>query len=65
MRGKEVYVCDCKNDRIQVFDAYESFVRQWGTKAEGEGQLRLPRRMSMSDGELFVSDENNRIQVFS
>ena len=42
-----------------------SFVRQWGSEGSGQGQLKNPRDVAVSEGEVFVCDSyNERIQVF-
>ena len=41
------------------------FVRQWGTRGEGEGQFKRPYGVCVSGGEVSVCDSgNHRVQVF-
>ena len=56
--GKEVFVSDARNGRIQVFDLDGNFKRQFG------GLVR-PMNLAVAGGELYVADYwNDRIQVF-
>ena len=55
-----------KNNRIVKFTRDGKFIKEWGSKGPGRGQLSEPHTMAMdSRGRLFVGDrENNRIQIF-
>jgi len=55
------------NNRIVHFAADGTFIKQWGSKGSGAGQLSEPHTIAMdSRGRIFVGDrENNRIQIFS
>lgn len=55
------------NNRIVHYAADGSYIKQWGSKGSGPGQLSEPHTIAMdSRGRLFVGDrENNRIQIFS
>jgi hypothetical protein len=56
-----LYLLDAQNTRIVVFDAKGSFVRQFGTKGGGPGELQAPLGMEiLSDGRVVVSDLANR-----
>ena len=48
------------------FDRTGKFLKDWGSKGSGPGQLSEPHTIAMdSRGRLFVGDrENNRIQIF-
>ena len=48
------------------FDRTGKFLKEWGSKGSGPGQLSEPHTIAMdSRGRLFVGDrENNRIQIF-
>src|SRR5205085_270885 len=72
-----VYVADSLNDRVQVFDADGTFLRQWGEPGTGDGQfdelygtgpgqLRHPEGLAVDpDGNLYVTDPGNyRVQEF-
>src|SRR5258705_3110912 len=66
----DVFVTDShrngKNNRVVRFTKDGTFVKEWGTKGSGRGQLSEPHTIAMdSRGRLFVGDrENNRIQIF-
>jgi DNA-binding beta-propeller fold protein YncE len=55
------------NNRVMRFTRDGRFVKAWGTKGSGPGQISEPHTIAMdSQGRLFVGDrENNRIQIFS
>jgi sugar lactone lactonase YvrE len=55
-----------KNNRIVHFTKEGKFVKEWGRKGSGRGELSEPHTIAMdSRGRLFVGDrENNRIQIF-
>jgi DNA-binding beta-propeller fold protein YncE len=55
-----------KNNRVVKFDKTGKFLKEWGTKGSGPGQMSEPHTIAMdSRGRLFVGDrENNRIQIF-
>ena len=53
---------------LLVYDLNGTFLRQIGTRGNGEGQLSSPYGISISEsnGDIFVCDhDNNRIQIFS
>jgi len=55
-----------KNNRVVKFTKDGTFIKEWGTKGSGPGQISEPHTIAMdSSGRLFVGDrENNRIQIF-
>lgn len=55
-----------KNNRVVHFTKDGRFVKEWGRKGSGQGELSEPHTIAMdSQGRLFVGDrENNRIQIF-
>jgi DNA-binding beta-propeller fold protein YncE len=63
----EVAVTDCHNHRVQIFDSEGKYKRQFGTKGkEADGQLHCPTSLaSDSHGNLLVTDQTNRLQVFN
>jgi sugar lactone lactonase YvrE len=66
----DIFVTDShrngKNNRVVRFTKEGRFVREWGGKGSGPGQLSEPHTIAIdSRGRLFVGDrENNRIQIF-
>ena len=63
----ELYVCDSRNCRIQVFDLDLKFKRSFGKYGHGKGQFSFPADVDFdSSGNIYVTElKNNRIQVFS
>ena len=68
--GGDIFVTDShrngKNNRVVRFRKDGTFVKEWGTKGSGPGQISEPHTIALdSRGRLFVGDrENNRIQIF-
>jgi DNA-binding beta-propeller fold protein YncE len=66
----DIFVTDShrngKNNRVVKFDRNGKFLKEWGRKGSGPGELSEPHTIAMdSRGRLFVGDrENNRIQIF-
>ncbi len=63
----EVFVADGYiNNRIVHFDARGRFIKAWGKRGLGVGELNLPHGIALdSKGRLYVVERNNaRIQVF-
>jgi hypothetical protein len=66
----DIFVTDShrngRNNRIVKFTKEGKYVREWGGKGSGRGELSEPHTIAMdSRGRLFVGDrENNRIQIF-
>lgn len=61
------YVSDgYENTRVMRFDARGRFLRQWGSRGSGPGQLDLPHGIALdSMGRVYVADRSNaRVQVF-
>jgi sugar lactone lactonase YvrE len=54
------------NARIVKYDKTGKFIKEWGRKGTGPGELDTPHALAMdSKGRLFVADRNNnRIQIF-
>ena len=69
--GGNIFVTDShrngRNNRVVKFTRDGRFIKDWGVKGSGPGQLSEPHSIAMdSQGRLFVADrENNRIQIFS
>jgi len=68
--GGEIFVTDShrngKNNRVVKFSRDGTFIKEWGHKGSGPGEISEPHTIAMdSRGRLFVGDrENNRIQIF-
>jgi sugar lactone lactonase YvrE len=66
----DVFVTDShrngKNNRVVKFTKDGKFIKEWGKKGSGPGEISEPHTIAMdSRGRLFVGDrENNRIQIF-
>src|SRR5262245_30088357 len=66
----DIFVTDShrngKNNRVVKFDRNGKFLKEWGRKGSGPGEISEPHTIAMdSRGRLFVGDrENNRIQIF-
>ena len=54
------------NARIVKFEKTGKFIKTWGHKGSGPGELDIPHAIAMdSQGRLFVGDrQNNRIEIF-
>jgi DNA-binding beta-propeller fold protein YncE len=66
----DIFVTDShrngRNNRVVKFTKDGVYVKEWGRKGSGRGELSEPHTIAMdSRGRLFVGDrENNRIQIF-
>ncbi len=66
----DIFVTDShrngKNNRVIRFSKEGKFIKEWGMKGSGRGEISEPHTIAMdSRGRLFVGDrENNRIQIF-
>src|SRR5215471_2089138 len=54
------------NARIMKFDKHGKFIKTWGKKGSGPGEMDIPHALAMdSRGRLFLADRgNNRVQIF-
>jgi DNA-binding beta-propeller fold protein YncE len=54
------------NSRVVQFSKDGRYLKEWGTKGQGEGQFNLPHAIVLDqDGRIYVGDrENDRVQVF-
>jgi len=61
-----IYVLDSKNFRVQVFDSNRKFLRSFGRRGQGPGDLGRPECIDLDDaGNVYVGDPGNgRIEVF-
>ena len=66
-RNHQVYVCDSDNARVQVFDSSLNFLRTFGTRGDGPGQLKDPRDIDFdTQGNIYVVDWRKcQVLVFS
>ena len=66
----DIFVTDShrggKNNRVVKFTREGKYIKEWGRKGSGRGEMSEPHTIAMdSRGRLFVGDrENNRIQIF-
>jgi hypothetical protein len=64
----DIFVSDGEstNTRVVKFSKDGKFIKCWGTKGSGPGELNVPHNIAMdSEGRLYVADRSNkRIQVF-
>jgi DNA-binding beta-propeller fold protein YncE len=66
----EIFVTDShrngRNNRVVKFASDGRFIKEWGRKGSGRGELSEPHTIAMdSRGRLFVGDrENNRIVIY-
>jgi sugar lactone lactonase YvrE len=66
----DIFVTDShrngKNNRVVKFTKDGKFIKEWGKKGSGRGEMSEPHTIAMdSRGRLFVGDrENNRIVIF-
>jgi sugar lactone lactonase YvrE len=67
-KNGDIFVSDGEstNTRVVKFSKDGKFIKCWGTKGAGPGELNLPHNIAMdSQGRLYVADRTNkRIQVF-
>ena len=60
----QVYICDCGNHRIQVFDLDLNFVRSIGSYGKGKGEFDPLDVEFDSAGNMYAADfSNKRVQV--
>ena len=61
----QMYVCDCDNRRIQVFDLDLNFIRSIGSYGKGRGELDFPSDITFdSTRNMYIADRGNgRVQV--
>ena len=63
----QVYVTDCKNNRVQVLNSDLTFSHMFGSRGFGKGYFNFPFGVAFdSEGLVYVADTNNhRIQQFT
>ena len=66
-KKRELYVCDSRNNRVQIFDLNLNFKRSFGKKGTGKGQFDGPGSIDFDcSGNIYITEENNhRIQIFT
>ena len=66
-KKRELYVCDSRNGRVQVFDLDLNFKRSFGKCGRGKGQFIFPADVDFdSSGSIYVTDfPSNHIQIFT
>ena len=64
--SQHLFVCDCGNHRVQVFELNGKFIGKFGTRGNKLREFIEPLSVAMlSNGRIVVSDErNHRIQTF-
>ena len=64
---QRIHVTDEHLHRVTVFDAAGDFVRMWGEKGDGAGQLNGPAGVAVAaDGTVYVAEQyNHRVQRFT
>jgi len=62
-----VYVIDTGRDRVQVFDADGRWLRGWGSRGSGPGEMADPEGIAVGpDDTVYVADSgNHRVQRFT
>ena len=62
-----IYITDCYNQNVQVFDLTGNFLFKWGTPGDGESQFNYPGGIAInSQGHVYVPEEHNqRVQIFT
>ena len=66
VNNKQVYVADTENHRISIFTLEGQLIRTIGSRGSGPGQFNWPSAVAISpDGDMYVTDYNHRVQVFS
>ena len=58
---------DCNNHHIQIFNPKGQFLRQFGNRGKGDGELDCPMGISIdSDNTVYVIEGgNHRVSVFT
>ena len=65
-RSGDVYVADSSNRRIQVFTPEGQYVRKFGSKGAGPGELCEPAGVAIDGDLVYVAESgNHRVSVFS
>ena len=61
--NNKIYMCDCDNHRIQVFDLDLNFTRSISSRGKGKGKIDLPLDVKFDcSGNMYIA-EKKRVQV--
>ena len=61
-----MYVAEYNNHRIQVFTPEGQYLRMFGSKGAGPGELCVPAGVAINGDRVYVAEiTNNRVSVFS
>ena len=63
--GDRLYVPDTANHTVLTFNTSGKLTQTIGGPGGGPGQFILPTAVAVYNNELFITDYNNRVQVFS
>ncbi len=63
LAGEEIFVSDSGNHRIQVFDRDGRFLRTFGERGSGPGQLDRPMHIDAREGELYVAELDRPMHI--
>ncbi|HDL17456.1 MAG TPA: 6-bladed beta-propeller, partial [Bacteroidetes bacterium] len=65
-RNGNIYACDSRENRIQVYDKSGKYIRTMGRKGKGPGELLRPMAIVVDDrGKIYVQDDlNKRVSIF-
>jgi hypothetical protein len=62
---ENIYALDMKETKIKVFDKNGKFLRSFGKKGKGPGEIESPIRMEMTrDGKIVIDDMGNNKLIF-
>ena len=62
----KLFVADCFNHRVVVFDTSLHFLFSFGTEGKAPGELRYPRYRNLGAGELVVASQgNHRLEIYN
>jgi 6-bladed beta-propeller len=62
---ENIYALDMKEIKVKVFDKTGKFLRSFGKKGKGPGEIESPMRMEMTrDGKIAIDDMGNNKLIF-
>lgn len=63
--GDRLFVADAQDSAIKIFDGDGRFLRSFGRKGRGPGELSFPSGVDAAAGLVYVADKlNRRVQIF-